>query len=98
MDLGGSGPPFGKCWGRSGSSFGHFCALLAPFFGILNQPFFKHRSRMGCKRPFGSILNRFWKILGGFGEGLENVGSISKCFGEDFGNAWHDSALPGRIL
>ena len=36
------------------------------FFDALNPSFFKRRSRMGSKRPFGSILDRFWRVLGGF--------------------------------
>ena len=66
MYLGGSWAPFGRGLGRSGPSFGHFSALWRCFFDVLNPSFFKHRSRMGSKRPFGSILDRFWRVLGGF--------------------------------
>ena len=74
MDLGRSWAPFGRGLGQSGPSFGHLLALFGRFVGALNQPFFKHRSKMGSKRPFGSILNRFSRVLGGFGE--------------DFGKGW----------
>ena len=74
MGLGGSWAPFGKGLGRSGVPFGHFWALWGHFFGVLNQPFFKHKLKMGSKRPFGSILGRFGRVLDGFGE--------------DFGRVW----------
>ena len=74
LDLGGPWVPFWRDLGRSGRSFGHFWALFGRFLGVLNQPFFKHRSKMGSKRPFGAILDRFWKVLGGFGV--------------DFGRVW----------
>ena len=74
MDLGGSWAPFGRGLGRSGPSFGHFLALFGRFVAALNQPFFKHRSRMGSKKPFGSILGRFSRVMEGFGE--------------DFGRGW----------
>ena len=73
-DLGRSWAPFGKGLGRSGPSFGYFWGLLDRFFGVLNQAFFKHKSKMGSKRPFGSILGGSWRDLdevwGGFGSGL----------------------------
>ena len=59
MDFGGSWAPFGKGLGRSGPSFGHFLKLFGCFFGVVNQAFFKHRSKMGSRRPFRSILNGF---------------------------------------
>ena len=74
MDLGGSWAPFGKGLGRSGPSFGHFWTLFGNFLEVLNPPFFKHRTRMGSRRPFGSILGRFWKVLG--------------RLGKDFGKVW----------
>ena len=74
VDSGGSWAPFGRGLGRSGPPFGHFWTLFGRFFGVLNQPFFKHRSKMGSKRPFGSILAGFWedsgRIWGGFGQDL----------------------------
>ena len=73
MDLGGSWAPFGMGLGRSGPSFEHFWALFGNFLEVLSPPFFKHRSRMGSKRPFGSILGRFWRVLKGFGEDLGKV-------------------------
>ena len=73
IDLGVSWAPFGKGLGRSGASFGHFWALFGRFFGVLNQLFFKHRSKMGSKKPLGWILGRFWKVLGRFGEDFGKV-------------------------
>ena len=77
MDLGGSWAPFGRGLARSGPSFGRFWAV---FFCILNPNFCKHRSRMGSKRPFGSILDGFWEVLGGlwmdFGRFWEGSGKI----------------------
>ena len=40
-------------WTLSGT-FGRF------FFGLQNRTFIKHWSNMGSKRPFKSILDRFW--------------------------------------
>ena len=74
LDSGESWAPFGKDLGRSGRSFEHFWALFGRSFGVLNHPFFKHRFKMGSKRPFGAILERFWRVLGGFGV--------------DFGRVW----------
>ncbi len=44
--------------------------LLGRFFGVLNRLFFKHRSKMGSKKPFGSILDGFWQVFGGFWKGF----------------------------
>ncbi len=100
MDLGGSWASFGRGLGRSGPSFGHFWALWGRFFGVLNRLFFKHRSKMGSKRPFGSILGRFSRALGRFWEDFRRVwkvfGWILEGYGKDFGNAWHDLALLGQ--
>ena len=74
MNLGGSWALFGNGLGRSGPSFGHFWMLFGHFLEVLNPLFFKHRTRMGSRRPFGSILGRFWKVLG--------------RFGKDFGRVW----------
>ena len=73
VDSGGSWAPFGRGLGRSGPSFGHFWALFGRFLGVLNQPFFKHRSKMGSKRPFRSILEGSGRVLGRFGEDLGRV-------------------------
>ena len=90
MDFGGSWAPFGRGLGRSGPSFGHFWALFGRSFGVLNPPFFKHRSKMGSKRPFGSILDRFWKVLGGFGKDFGRVwAGFWKIF-QLFSKSWAD--------
>ena len=81
MDLGGSWAPFGRGLGRSGPSVGHFWMPFGRFFGALNRGFFKHGSKMGSKRPFGSILGRFWRVLGGVWEGLEgDLGRFTPLF------------------
>ena len=102
MNLGGSWPPFGRGLGRSGPSFGHFWALLDCFFGVLNRAFFKHRSKIGSERPFGSILDRFWRVLGGFGEDVRRIWEVFEWVlegcGKDFRHTWHDLALLGQIL
>ena len=73
FDSGGSWAPFGRDLGRSGRSFGHFWAVFGRSFGVLNQPFFKHRSKMGSKRPFGAILEGSGRVWGGFWEGLGRI-------------------------
>ena len=73
MDLGRSWAPFGWGLGRSGPSFGHFWTLFGNFLEVLNPFFFKHRSRMGSRRPFGWILDRFWKVWEGFWKGLGTI-------------------------
>ena len=64
-------------WDGPGPPSGHFWALFGRYLGVLNQPFFKHRSKMGSKTPFGSILEGFWedsgRICGGFREGLGRI-------------------------
>ena len=65
--------------------------LGSRFLGVLNQPFLQHRSKIGSKRPFGWILVRFWRVLGGFWEDFRRVGRvfgwILEGCGKDFGNA-----------
>ena len=80
-DLGGSWAPFGKGLGGSGRSFGTFGCFLAVFLGVLIHHFFNYRSKMGSKRPFGSILHRFGRFW-------ERLGRILEMFGEDFGRIW----------
>ena len=60
----GFGRVLGSIWEGVGTVWAVFWTLLGCFFGILNPNFCKHRSRMGSKRPFGSILDRFWGVLG----------------------------------
>ena len=50
-----------------GTVWAVFSALFDCFCDALNPSFFKYGSRMRSKRPFGSILGRFWRVLGGFG-------------------------------
>ena len=63
-DLGGSWAPFGKGLGRSGASWGHFWAHFDCLLGVPNHIFLKQWSKMGSKRPFGWLLDRFWEGLG----------------------------------
>ena len=70
LDLGGSWAPFGRGLGRSGGSFGHSWALLGRFGGVRDQAFIEHWSKIGSKRPSGSILGGSWRGLGGFWGGF----------------------------
>ena len=63
-DLGVSWAPFGKGLGRSGASWGHFWAHFDCLLDVPNHIFLKQWSKMGSKRPFGWLLDRF---LGRFG-------------------------------
>ena len=67
LDLGGSWAPFGRGLGRSGPSFGHSWALLGRFGWVRGRAFIEHWSKIGSKRPSGSILGGSWKGLGRFG-------------------------------
>ena len=69
-DLGGFWLPFGRGLGGSGASLGHSWALLGCFLGVQKPTSSKHWSRMGSKRPSGSILEPFWEGLGRFWEGF----------------------------
>ena len=44
----------------------HYFALLdfCSSFGVLNDVFFKHGSKLDSKTPFESILGESWKDLG----------------------------------
>ena len=76
----GFGRVLGSIWEGVGTVWAVFWTLLGCFFGILHPNFCKHRSRMGSKRPFGSILHGFWIVLGGlwmdFGRFWEGSGKI----------------------
>ena len=63
-DLGGSWAPFGKGLGRSGASWGHFWAHFDCLLDVPNHIFLKQWSKMGSKRPFGWLLDRFSEGLG----------------------------------
>ena len=58
------------------------------FLGVLSRAFCKHKSKIGFKRPFGSISGRFRK-------GLGDLGSILAGFWERFGS---NSGGGGRCL
>ena len=76
----GFGRVLGSIWEGVGTVWAVFWTLLGCFFGVLNPIFCKHRSRMGSKRPFGSILDRFGGVLGAlwmdFGRFWESSGKI----------------------
>ena len=78
--LGRSWAVFGKGLGPSWAFFGCFWPSLGRFLGVQNRVFFKHWSKIGSKRPSGSIWGRFWTILGGFGEDLGRDLGESKAF------------------
>ena len=68
--LGRSWAPFGRGLGRSGGSFAHSWALLGRFGGVRDRAFIEHWSKIGSKRPSGSILGGSWRGLGGFWGGF----------------------------
>ena len=78
----GFGRVLGSIWEGVGTVWAVFWALFDCPFDALNPSFFKHRSGKGFKRPFGSILDRFWRVLGGFGMDFER-------FGEGFGKIFY---------
>ena len=84
MDLGRSWAPFGKGLGGSGRCFWRFLAV----FGVLNHHFFNYRSKMGSKRPFGSILKGSGRVFGGFAGFLDRFWKVLGGFGKDFGQVW----------
>ena len=63
-DLGGSWAPFGRGLGRSGASCGHFWAHFDCLLDVPNHIFLKQWAKMGSKRLFGWLLDRFWEGLG----------------------------------
>ena len=73
----GFGRVLGSIWEGVGTVWAVFWALFDCPFDALNPSFFKHRSGKGFKRPFGSILDRFWRVLGGFGMDFERFGEGS---------------------
>ena len=99
-DLGGFWLPFGRGLGGSGASLGHSWALLGCFLGVQKPTSSKHWSRMGSKRPSGSILEPFWEGLGRFWGGfgpisrwiLEHLGAEHENM-EDLGTPWAQSLV-----
>ena len=85
-------------WEGVGTLWGVSWALLGTsgrFLGVKNRAFVKHWSKMGSKRPFGSILVDFGRVLGGFWEGLgkdlDGYGGFWASYGqilEAFGEIW----------
>ena len=53
--------------------------------GVLNQPFLQHRSKIGSKKPFGLILARFGRVLGGF---WKASGCLGSQLGRVLGPRW----------
>ena len=85
----------GSFWEGSGKVWGVSWALLGaswPFFGRSKSNFFlalvQDRLQEAFCIDFGSILGRFWKVWGGFGE----------CFGNVLGGLGEALALLGHIL
>ena len=102
VDSGGSWAPFGRGLGRSGPPLGHFWALFGRYLGVLNQPFFKHRSKMESKRPFGSILEGFWEDSGrlweGFGKGLGRIWEDFFSFSANLGHVSPDHSASNVLI
>ena len=73
----GLGLHLGGLWEGLGPLLGALGRFLAVLWAFKNQLFFKHWSKIGSKRPSGSIL----AILEGFWEGFEGVR-------EGFGRIW----------
>ena len=78
----GFGRVLGSIWERVGTVWAVFWTLLDCFFAVLNPIFFKHSSRMRSKRPFGSILDRCWGVLG-------NLWMDFERFWEGFGKIFY---------
>ena len=81
----------GRVWDALGRLLATFERILGAFWRFLdvqNRIFFKHGSKMSSKRPLGSILGRFWKVLGGFGEGL----------GRNWGGFWKDLGTFAQVV
>ena len=77
-DLGGSWASFGRGLGRSGGSLGRSWVTFVRILDVQNTAFFKHGSKMGSKRPFGSSLGGSW----------EDLGKIWARFGQKSGSIW----------
>ena len=103
MDSGGSWAPFGRRLGRSGASFDRSWALLSRLFNVRGRAFIQHWSKMGSKRPSGSILGGSWRGLGGFWDGFGRVlggflliwGWILKKSGEQSARQFKDLGRAG---
>ena len=68
--------------GALGGLLGAFGGPLGRFLGFQNRTFLKHWSKIGSKRPSGSILAPFWEglgrvwgVWGGIWEDLEAFGN-----------------------
>ena len=86
--MGGFWLPFGRGLGGSGASLGHSWALLGCFLGVQKPTSSKHWSKMGSKRPSGSILEPFWEGLGRFWGGFGPIfGGILEELGAEHGRA-----------
>ena len=90
-DLGGSWAPFGRGLAQSWASLGRSWAPLGRVLGVQDRGFLEHGSKMGSKRPLGSILNRFGVVGGGFGEDFRNCSTLLGGFWEGF---WSLTVLP----
>ena len=87
------GRVLGSIWEGSGRVLGISWAPLGRVLGVQDRAFFEHGSKMGSKRPLGSILNRFGKVWGpgGFGEDFRNCSTLLGGFWEGF---WNLTVLP----
>ena len=76
--FGGSWASFGRGLGRSGASLGRSWVTFVRILDVQNTAFFKHGSKMGSKRPFGSTLGGSW----------EDLEKIWARFGQKSGSIW----------
>ena len=103
MVLGGSGAPSGKGLGLSGPSRGRSWGLLGRVLDVQIKALCEDWSKMGSKRPSGSILGGSWRGLGGFWDGFGRVlggflliwGWILKKSGEESARQFKDLGRAG---
>ena len=81
----GLGLHLGGLWEGLGPLLGALGCFLDVLWAFKNLLFLKHWSKIGSKRPSGSILAPFWEGLGrvweGLGRDLGGFGSFGQRFG-----------------
>ena len=86
----GFGRVLGSIWEGFGTLWGVSWVLLGRSLDLQNEAFLKHWSKISSKKPLGSILGRFWKLLGRV---LEGRGKILL----NFGRGWDLQKMAGTI-
>ena len=75
----GLGLQLGGVWASLGRSWGHLGRSLS----VQNGAFYKHLTKIGSKKPFGSILDRLWRasrrVWREFGRVWRGFWSILEC-------------------